>query len=74
MTIKPLTGKVILEKARGKGLPINEGPVGWKAAASYLASKYSKEPVSLREVADKFNVTQITVLIKFRELISALRL
>jgi len=39
-----------------------------------LASKYSKEPVSLREVADKFNVTQITVLIKFRELISALRL
>ena len=72
--IKLVKAKEILERAKAKGLPIDNGPIGWKAAATYLASKYSKNPKSIREIANKFNVTEITILVKFRELISTLRM
>jgi transcription initiation factor TFIIIB Brf1 subunit/transcription initiation factor TFIIB len=64
----------ILEKAKAKGLPTEKNQLTWKAAAIYLASKYSGEQTSIRALADKFGLTEVTIKNRVKELVSALRL
>jgi len=64
----------ILEQAMAKGLVSGRGPMGVAAAAVYIASVYTGERRTQKEVADVAGVTEVTIRNRYRELKKALQL
>ncbi len=59
----------ILKLARERGLTAGKGPIGLAAASIYCASVFLDFKKTQREIAEKANVTEVTVRNRYKEII-----
>ncbi len=59
----------ILSIAKSRGVTSGKGPVGLAAAALYIASVLLDDKRTQREIADKCNITEVTVRNRYRDLV-----
>ncbi|MEM2158357.1 MAG: TFIIB-type zinc ribbon-containing protein [Sulfolobales archaeon] len=59
----------ILSVARNSGLTSGKGPIGLAAAALYIASVLLDDKRTQKEIAEKCNITEVTVRNRYRDLV-----
>ncbi len=59
----------ILNMAKSKGLTSGKGPIGLAAAALYIASVLLDDKRTQREIAEKCNITEVTIRNRYRDLV-----
>lgn len=62
----------ILNIAKGKGLTSGKGPVGLAAAALYIASVLLDDKRTQKEIAERCNITEVTVRNRYRDLVDGI--